>query len=87
MEDALLTKKSILNSFERITLEIDEIRRAKNKRNKHVYDDILGKSNLHKSKKFVVENVCISCGLDITNKPIITISLQMSHSTFVLTHY
>jgi len=40
MGAALLTKKSVLNSFERITLEIDEIWRAKNKRNKHVYDDI-----------------------------------------------
>jgi len=51
MGAALLTKKSVLNSFERITLEIDEIRRAKNKGNKRVYDDILGKSKPYKSKK------------------------------------
>ena len=38
---ALLTKISILDSFERITKEMDEIRRAKGDKNKQLYDQIL----------------------------------------------
>lgn len=51
MGAALLTKKSVLNSFERITQEIDDIRRAKDKKNKHLYDKILENLRMKKPKK------------------------------------
>ena len=51
MGAALLTKKSTLDSFERITQEIDEIRRAKNKKNKHLYDQILENLEVKKIRK------------------------------------
>lgn len=48
---ALLTKKSILDSFERCTKEMDAIRTAKEKINKHHYDKILENLKLKKIKK------------------------------------
>ena len=47
---ALLTKKSILDSFERITTEMDEIRKAKEDKNKHLYDQILENEKMKKIK-------------------------------------
>jgi len=48
---ALLTKASILNSFQRTTKELNEIRTSKDKRNKHLYDKILENSKFKKVKK------------------------------------
>jgi len=47
----VLTKASVLNSFERITKKLDEIRISKNKRNKHLYDEILENSKFKKVRK------------------------------------
>ena len=47
---ALLTKKSILDSFERITTEMDEIRRAKEDKNKYLYNQILENLKMKKIK-------------------------------------
>jgi len=46
-----LTKKSTLDSFERITTKMDEIRRVKDKENKHIYDKFLEHSKLKKLRK------------------------------------
>jgi len=48
---ALLTKQSVLKSFERTTRELDEIRTTKDKGNKHLYDEILKNSKFKKLKK------------------------------------
>ena len=47
---ALLTKKSTLDSFERTTKEMDEIRRTKEKKNKQLYDQILENLKIKKIK-------------------------------------
>ena len=47
---ALLTKKSTLDSLERITKKMDEIRRAKEEKNKHLYDQILENLKIKKIK-------------------------------------
>ena len=47
---ALLTKESTLDSLERITKEMDEIRRAKEEKQKHLYDQILEYLKIKKIK-------------------------------------
>jgi len=46
----LFTKKSTLDSFERLVKEMDEIRRAKGKTNKHLYDQMLQNLEVKKIK-------------------------------------
>ena len=51
MEVALFTKKSTLDSFERTTRELDEIRTVKGKTNKLLFDQILNNLETNKIKK------------------------------------
>ena len=48
---ALLTKKSTLDSFERTTKELNEIRTVKGKTNKRLFDQILNNLGTKKIKK------------------------------------
>ena len=48
---ALFTEKSTLDSFERTTKELDEIRTVKGKTNKRLFDQILNNLETKKIKK------------------------------------
>jgi len=48
---AFLMKKSILDTFEKLAKQMENIRRAKDKKNKHLYDQIIENLKIKKIKK------------------------------------